>query len=126
MEILFNGRKRAGEYLPVFEDERGTYIFNSKDLCMIHKIPELIRTGVNSFKIEGRMKSIHYIACVVSAYRKAIDEYFKDPSYQFDQVSLKISKKQATENLLLGFILVNLVKQNRHMKAVIISENMIC
>ena len=96
--------KRAGEYLPVFEDERGTYIFNSKDLCMIHKIPELIRTGVNSFKIEGRMKSIHYIACVVSAYRKAIDEYFKDPaSYQFDPSLLENIKKASHREFTTGF-----------------------
>lgn len=96
--------KRLGEYLPVLEDDRGTYIFNSKDLCMIHKIPELIETGVNSFKIEGRMKSIHYIACVVSAYRKAIDKYFKDPyNYQYDSSLLVDIKKASHREFTTGF-----------------------
>lgn len=72
--------KRPGEYWPVDEDNRGTYIFNSKDLCMLEHIPELIDTGIMSFKIEGRMKSIFYIAHVVGAYRKAIDAYYEDPN----------------------------------------------
>lgn len=71
--------KRPGQYMPVEEDERGTYIFNSKDLCMIEYIPELVKSGIKSFKIEGRMKSSYYIATVVGAYRKAIDQYLKDP-----------------------------------------------
>lgn len=71
--------KRPGQYMPVEEDERGTYIFNSKDLCMIEYIPELVNSGIKSFKIEGRMKSSYYIATVVGAYRKAIDHYIKDP-----------------------------------------------
>lgn len=71
--------KRPGQYMPVEEDERGTYIFNSKDLCMIEYIPELVNSGIKSFKIEGRMKSSYYIATVVGAYRKAIDQYIKDP-----------------------------------------------
>lgn len=77
--------KRPGEYYPVYEDETGTHVFNSKDLCMIEHIPELIETGMDSFKIEGRMKSLYYVATVVSTYRKAIDAYFEDPaSYKAD------------------------------------------
>ena len=69
--------KRPGEYLPVFENERGTYIFNSKDLCMIEHIPEMIDAGIDSFKIEGRMKTGLYVACVARTYRKAIDDYLE-------------------------------------------------
>ena len=69
--------KRPGEYLPVFENERGTYIFNSKDLCMIEHIPEMIDAGIDSFKIEGRMKTSLYVACVARTYRKAIDDYLE-------------------------------------------------
>ena len=65
--------------MPVYENERGTYIFNSKDLCMIEHIPELIEAGIDSFKIEGRMKSVHYVASVVRAYRLALDSYFAAP-----------------------------------------------
>ena len=71
--------KRPGEYFPVMEDERGTYIFNSKDLCLLPHIPELINSGLNSFKIEGRMKSVHYVATVIKVYRDAIDAYMSDP-----------------------------------------------
>ncbi len=67
---------RPGEYLPVYENERGTYIFNSKDLCMIEHIPELIDAGIDSFKIEGRMKTALYVAAVARTYRRAIDDYF--------------------------------------------------
>lgn len=70
--------KRHGEYFPVFEDEKGTYIFNSKDLCMIEHIPELVESGIDSFKIEGRMKSTFYVASVVKAYREAVDAYFEN------------------------------------------------
>ena len=67
---------RPGEYMPVYENERGTYIFNSKDLCMIEYIPELVDAGINSLKIEGRMKTALYVATVARTYRKAIDDYF--------------------------------------------------
>ena len=70
---------RPGEYMPVYENERGTYIFNSKDLCMIEHIPELVDAGIDSFKIEGRMKTALYVATVARTYRKAIDDYKKDP-----------------------------------------------
>lgn len=68
---------RPGEYLPVYENERGTYIFNSKDLCMIGHIPEMVKAGIDSFKIEGRMKTALYVAAVARTYRKAIDDYFE-------------------------------------------------
>lgn len=67
--------QRPGEYLPVYENERGTYIFNSKDLCMIEYIPEIIDAGINSLKIEGRMKTALYVATVARTYRKALDDY---------------------------------------------------
>ena len=70
---------RPGEYMPVYENERGTYIFNSKDLCMIEHIPEMIDAGIDSFKIEGRMKTALYVATVARTYRKAIDNYLEDP-----------------------------------------------
>ena len=70
---------RPGEYMPVYENERGTYIFNSKDLCMIEHIPEMMAAGIDSFKIEGRMKTALYVAAVARTYRKAIDDYLKDP-----------------------------------------------
>ena len=71
--------KRPGEYLPVYEHERGTYIFNSKDLCMIEHIPELMESGIDSFKIEGRMKTALYVATVARTYRRAIDDYKQSP-----------------------------------------------
>jgi hypothetical protein len=71
--------KRPGEYMPIYEDERGTYIFNSKDLCMIEHIPALIDAGIDSFKIEGRTKTSLYVATVARTYRKAIDDYLKSP-----------------------------------------------
>ncbi|HAN10300.1 MAG TPA: peptidase U32 [Clostridiales bacterium] len=71
--------KRPGIYMPIHEDEKGTYIFNSKDLCMLEHVPELVDAGITSFKIEGRMKTAYYVATVVKAYRDAIDDYFKDP-----------------------------------------------
>lgn len=71
--------KRPGEYFPVEENERGTYIFNSKDLCMIEHIPDLFEAGIDSFKIEGRMKTALYVATVARTYRKAIDDYLEDP-----------------------------------------------
>ena len=71
---------RPNEYLPVLENERGTFIFNSKDLCMIEHIPELIGAGIDSFKIEGRMKTALYVATVARTYRKAIDDYLRDPA----------------------------------------------
>lgn len=72
--------KRPGQYFPILEDERGTYFLNSKDLCLLEHLPDLVGSGLNSFKIEGRMKSVHYVATVVKVYREAIDAYLSDPS----------------------------------------------
>ena len=69
--------QRPGEYFPVYENERGTFIFNSKDLCMIEHVPELVAAGIDSVKIEGRMKTALYVACVARTYRKAIDDFFE-------------------------------------------------
>ena len=71
--------KRPGEYMPVFENERGTYIFNSKDLCMIEHMDDVINSGIDSLKIEGRMKTALYVATVARTYRKAIDDYMESP-----------------------------------------------
>lgn len=73
--------KRPGQYFPVMEDERGTYIFNSKDLCLLPYLPDLYDAGLCSLKIEGRMKSVHYVATVVKVYRQAIDAYERDPEH---------------------------------------------
>lgn len=74
---------RPGQYFPINQDDSGTYIFNSRDLCMIEHIPELVDAGVDSFKIEGRAKSEYYTAIVTYAYRNTIDEYLKKPSPDF-------------------------------------------
>ena len=71
---------RPGEYMPVYENERGTYIFNSKDLCMIEHMDDILTSGIDSLKIEGRMKTALYVATVARTYRKAIDDYFEDPA----------------------------------------------
>ena len=78
--------KRPGEYYPIEEDERGSYIMNSRDLCMLDKLPDLIDAGIYSLKIEGRMKSPFYVATVVSAYRAALDSYLDNPdNYEFQE-----------------------------------------
>lgn len=99
---------RPGEVMPVFENERGTYIFNSKDLCMIEHIPELIESGVDSLKIEGRMKTALYVATVARTYRKAIDDYKKDPEiykqnmpWYLDQIS-NCTYRQFTTGFFFG------------------------
>ena len=99
---------RPGEYMPVYENERGTYIFNSKDLCMIEYIPELIDAGIDSFKIEGRMKTALYVATVARTYRKAIDDYQKDPQlyrenmpWYLDQIS-NCTYRQFTTGFFFG------------------------
>jgi putative protease len=99
--------KRPGEYIPVFENERGTFIYNSKDLCMIEHIPEIISAGVTSLKIEGRMKSSFYVATVVKAYREALDAYYQHPeTYSFrpkwmEEIS-KASHREYTTGFYLG------------------------
>jgi putative protease len=72
--------KRPGEYFPVHEDENGTFIFNSRDLCLLEHLPQIIASGVSSLKIEGRMKGINYVASVLRVYRQALDEYMADPA----------------------------------------------
>ncbi len=95
---------RPGEYYPIVEDERGTYIFNSKDLCMIQHIPELIDSGLDSLKIEGRMKSLHYVATVTNIYRRALDSYVKDPeNYQFKDEWLEELEKISHRHYTTGF-----------------------
>lgn len=78
---------RPGEYMPVYENERGSYIFNSKDLCMIEHIPELMDSGIDSYKIEGRMKTALYVATVARTYRKAIDDYLANPKKYEENMS---------------------------------------
>lgn len=96
--------KRPGEYFPIQEDSRGTFIFNSKDLCMIRHIPELISSGVTSFKIEGRVKSSFYVATVVKAYRDAIDAYYVDnESYTFDEKWFEEISKVSNRDFTTGF-----------------------
>ncbi len=95
---------RPGEYMPVFENERGTFIFNSKDLLMIDHIPELVKSGISSFKIEGRVKTSYYLATVVKAYREEIDRYFADPDgYVFDEKQLAELKKVSHRPYYTGF-----------------------
>ncbi|MGN0182536.1 MAG: U32 family peptidase, partial [Candidatus Ornithomonoglobus sp.] len=99
--------KRPGEYFPVEENERGTFIFNSKDLCMIEHIPELVKSGITSLKIEGRVKTAFYVATVVGAYRREIDRYFEDPeNYTFKRAEFdelcKVSHRPYTTGFYFG------------------------
>lgn len=97
-------KTRPGEYFPVEETEDGTFFFNSKDLCMIQSIPDLIKSGLDSLKIEGRMKTIYYVASVVRAYRKAIDEFYKDPeNYQYDPEWFEEIQKVSHREFTSGF-----------------------
>lgn len=99
---------RPNEYMPVYENERGTYIFNSKDLCMIGHIPDLFDAGIDSFKIEGRMKTALYVATVARTYRKAIDDYMESPElyeahmpWYLDQIS-NCTYRQFTTGFFYG------------------------
>ncbi|SHI54053.1 peptidase U32 family protein [Parasporobacterium paucivorans] len=100
--------KRPGEYMPVFENERGTYIFNSKDLCMIEYIPELLEAGIDSFKVEGRMKTALYVATVARVYRTAIDDYKKNPEIYREKLPVyrdeltKCTYRQYTTGFFFG------------------------
>lgn len=96
--------KRPGEYMPVYENDRGTFIYNSKDLCMISHIPEIIDSGVMSFKIEGRVKSAFYVATIVKAYRQEIDRYLDNPdNYTFDTSLLEEVAKVSHREYTTGF-----------------------
>ncbi len=99
---------RPGEYMPVFENDRGTYIFNSKDLCMIEHIPEILSVGIDSMKIEGRMKTALYVAAVARTYRLAIDDCLKDPEYYRSRIPFyreeiaKCTYRQFTTGFFFG------------------------
>ncbi len=96
--------KRPGQYMDVFENDRGTFIFNSKDLCMIKHIPELVKSGISSLKIEGRVKTAYYVATVVGAYRREIDRYFADPeNYKFNPEELDELCKVSHRPYTTGF-----------------------
>lgn len=99
---------RPGEYMPVYENERGTYLFNSKDLCMIEHIPDLVDAGIDSLKVEGRMKTALYVATVARTYRKALDDYFQSPElyeahmpWYLDQIS-NCTYRQFTTGFFYG------------------------
>jgi putative protease len=98
---------RPGQYFPIAEDERGTYIMNSKDLCLLPYLPEVMACGVDSLKIEGRMKSVHYAASVTKAYRAAIDSYVKDPQnfavrQEWREELAKVSHRPYTTGFAFG------------------------
>lgn len=101
---------RPGEYYPITEDEKGSYIMNSKDLCMINYIPELVEAGVDSFKIEGRVKSEYYVATVINQYRRAIDDYYEDiEKYKYNRDNniyleeiMKVSHRDFTTAFFFG------------------------
>ncbi len=100
--------KRPNEYFPVYEDDAGTYIMNSKDLCMIEHIDDVIKSGVSSIKIEGRMKSIFYVAMVVKMYREALDEYYKEPeSFKVDPKWKRNLEKISHRRYSTGFFYGN-------------------
>jgi len=99
--------QRPGEYLPVYETERGTYIMNSKDLCLVGHIPELVASGVSSLKIEGRMKSAYYVAVATSIYREAVDDYFVSPELYMSKRDYYVEELQKTSHrdFFTGFLL---------------------
>lgn len=101
-------KTRPNEYMPIVEDERGTFIFNSKDLCMIEHIPDIVESGIMSLKIEGRIKTAYYVGVVIRIYREAIDDYLKDPllyeskkSYYLEEV-MKASYRGFTTGFYYG------------------------
>ena len=107
--------KRPGEYYPVEEDERGTYILNSRDLCMIEHLDKIVESGIMSAKVEGRMKSVFYVATVIHAYRQAIDAYFSDPArYEFKAEWLTELKKVSHREFTTGFYFDKPTKQDQN------------
>lgn len=97
--------KRPGTYLPIEEDDRGSYILNSKDLCLLGLLPELILSGVDAFKIEGRRKGIHYLAAVIKAYRWAMDRYREEPAdYRLPSVCREEIRKVSNREYTTGFL----------------------
>lgn len=96
--------KRQGEYYPIYEDEKGTFFFNSKDLCMLKFIPEFIKSGVTSLKIDGRLQSDEYLETVIKVYREALDEFYKNPNeYEFDSKWLEKIQSKSHRPLTNGF-----------------------
>jgi len=105
--------ENTNELIEKTEEGNGTYIMNSRDLCMIEHLPELIDAGVNSFKIEGRMKSVYYVASVVKAYRQAIDTYFENPKeYKFNPKWMEYLVKPSHRPFTTGFYFDEEVKQS--------------
>lgn len=118
--------KRPGEYHKITEDSNGAYILNSKDLCMIEHIPELINAGINSLKIEGRMKSTFYVASVVKAYREAIDRYIEDPeNYSFDSKWMDYLLKPSHRPYTTGFYFDEEIKQHYESSSYIRDYNIV-
>lgn len=98
--------KRPGKYYPVEEDERGAYVFNSQDLCLLPHLLDLINAGIDCFKIEGRMKSVHYVATVVGVYRQALDAYYENPEkYVFRPAWWEEISKVSHRDYISGFLL---------------------
>ena len=119
-------KNRPDEGFDIEEDERGTYVMNSKDLCLIDHIPDLIEAGICSLKIEGRMKSIHYVATVVSVYRKAIDAYWNDPKkYQSRMNGVRSWKKFLTGRIRKGLLLANQAVTDRSIRPPVMNRHMI-
>ncbi|MEW6614059.1 MAG: U32 family peptidase [Thermodesulfobacteriota bacterium] len=119
---------RPGIYLPIFEDDRGSYILSSEDLCLIEYIPDMIDADVDSLKIEGRMKGINYVGNVVRVYRKAIDEYLDNPDkYEFRREWLEELKKVSHRNYTTGFFCEKSTKgsQNYSSSSYIQTHNLI-
>lgn len=102
--------KRFGEYFLIYEDERGIFFFNLKDLCMIEYILELIKFGIISLKIEGRMKIVYYVVIVVRVYRMVIDEFYRDlENWKFNLMWMEELKKGSYRYFILGFYLNKLI-----------------
>lgn len=96
--------KRQGEYYPVFEDEKGTFLFNSKDLCMLNFVPDFVKAGVTSLKIDSRLQSDEYLETVIKVYRKALDEFYKNPNeWEFNPIWLEQIKEKSHRPLTHGF-----------------------
>lgn len=107
--------KRPGAYMPIMENERGSYIMNAEDLCLLEFLPEILESGVKSLKIEGRVKSEYYVATVVKAYRQALDRYYENPtSYKTDEADLEMVCKVSHRKYCHGFWTKegNIAKQN--------------
>ncbi len=96
--------KRQGEYYPVYEDDKGTFFFNSKDLCMLKYIPEFIKSGVTSLKIDGRLQSDEYLETVIKVYRQALDKFYEDAeNWTFDPTWLEMIKEKSHRPLTNAF-----------------------